>query len=84
MSDFTIPHLAVGQANVSATSVKQCVGIFAKQPVIGGLAGKCNRVGLGFGTIPPAIEDDENERFGTGHLKNLPWRHKRTEKHKAV
>jgi hypothetical protein len=65
VSDFAVTHLAVGQPDKRAAGVNQCVGIFAKQAIIGWLASKRDSVGIGFGAITPAVEDDKNERFRT-------------------
>ena len=53
--NFAVAHLSVGQADVRAASVNQRVRIFAKQAVIGRLAGKRDGIGLGFGAVSPAI-----------------------------
>ena len=45
--------------------MNESIGILAQQPVIGGLAGERDGVGFGFGAVSPAVEDDENEWFGT-------------------
>ncbi len=67
MADFAVAHLPIGQANVFAAGLNQGVGIIAQQAVIIRLAGQRNGIGLGFGAVSPAIEDDKNEWFGTGH-----------------
>jgi hypothetical protein len=51
--------------------VNESVGIFAQQAVVGRLSGERDGVGLGFGAITPAIEDDENEWFRTGQIQLL-------------
>ena len=68
MPDFAITHLAVRQSDVRAAGVNQSVGIVAQKAVIIRLAGQRDGVGFGFGAISPAVEDDEDERFGTGHF----------------
>ncbi len=68
MPDFAVAHLPLGQADERPAGVDQRVGIFAQQAVVGRLARQRDGVGLGFGAVSPAIEDDENERFGTRHL----------------
>ena len=67
MTNFAVPHLAVGESDVVAAGLNQGIGIFAQQPIVRGLAGQGNGVGLGFGAVSPAIEDDEHKWFGTGH-----------------
>src|SRR6266404_5783918 len=66
MSDFAVAHLIVGQADVLTTGVNQSVGILAQQAVVSWLASKCNGIGISFGSITPAVENGENEWFGTG------------------
>ena len=70
MADFAVAHLPFGQSDERAAGVNQRVGILAQQAVVGGLAGERDGVGLGFGAVSPAVEDDEDERFGTGHSKS--------------
>ncbi len=67
MADFAVPHLPLRQPNKRPAGMDERVRILAQQPVIRGLARKCNGIGLGFSSVSPAIEDYENERFGTGH-----------------
>src|SRR5258708_7328934 len=67
MADFAVPHLPLGQPDKGPAGMNQSVGILAQQPVIRRLAREGDGVGLGFGPVSPAVEDDENERFGTGH-----------------
>ena len=71
MADFTIAHLAFGQPDKRPAGVDQSIWILAQQPVIGRLARERNSVGLGFGAVSPAIEDDKDERFGTRHRSAL-------------
>ena len=66
VADFAVAHLPVGQADEVAAGVNERVGILAQQAVVGRLAGERDGVGLGFGAVSPAVEDDEDERFGTG------------------
>jgi hypothetical protein len=47
--------------------MNQRVGILTQQPIVSRLAGKGDGVGLGFGAVSPAVEDDENEWFRTRH-----------------
>ncbi len=67
VADLAVAHLAFGKADERAAGVDERVGIFAQQAVIGGLAGERDGVGFGFGAVSPAVEDDEDERFRTGH-----------------
>src|SRR5581483_5152019 len=68
MTDFTVAHLPVRQPHEFPAGVNQGVGIFAQQTVVSRLARQRNRVGVGFGAVSPAIEDDENQRFRTSHI----------------
>ena len=68
MADFAVAHLPVGQADEVAAGLNQRVGIFAQQPVVGGLAGQRDGIGLGLGAIAPAVENDQDKWFGTGHF----------------
>ena len=67
MADFAVAHLPFGQSDKRSAGVNQRVGIFAQQPVVGWLARQGDGVGFGFGAVSPAVENDENERFGTRH-----------------
>src|SRR5215470_13964026 len=69
MADLAITHLAVGQADIVSAGLDERVGILVQQAVVIGLASKRNGIGLGFGAVSPAIEDDEDERFGTDHVQ---------------
>jgi hypothetical protein len=40
------------------------VGILAQQPVINRLTSKRDGIGFNFCAVSPAVEDDENQRFG--------------------
>src|SRR6266852_1641626 len=65
VTDFAIAHLSVGQANIFAAGVNERVGILLQQAVVAGLACQRDGVGAGFSTVAPAVENDEDERFGT-------------------
>src|SRR5229473_3810904 len=67
MADFTVPHLPLGQPDKRPAGMNQSVGILAQQPVIRGLARERDGIGLGFGSVSPAVEDYKNERFRTRH-----------------
>src|SRR6267378_5705258 len=71
MTDFTVPHLPFRQPDKRPAGVDKRIGILAQQPVIRGLARKCDGVGLGLGSVSPAVENDENERFRTRHKRSL-------------
>ena len=75
MTDFAVTHLSVGQPNIRAAGLNQRIGVFTQQPVIHRLAGESDGVGFGLGAVSPAVEDDENERFGAAHFRNLPRGH---------
>ena len=63
--DFAVAHLAIGQTNVFAAGVNERVGIFAEQAVVGRLAGDGDGVCFCVWAVAPAIEDDQDERFGS-------------------
>ncbi len=58
VADFAVAHLTFGQSDVRTAGVNQGVGILAQQAVVGGLAGKRDGIGFGFGAVAPAVEDD--------------------------
>src|SRR2546425_13368149 len=49
------------------------VGIFAEQAIVGRLAGQRDGVGFSFGSIAPAVENDEDQWFGTRHLAAIGY-----------
>ena len=63
MADFAVAHLPIRQADVLAAGMNQGIRIFAEQAVVIGFAGQRDGISFGFGTVSPAIEDDEDERF---------------------
>src|SRR6266403_2402397 len=66
--DFTIAHLALGQADVRAGSVNQRIRKFLEQGVISRFARKGNGVAFGFSAESPAVEHSKNNWFRTfGH-----------------
>src|ERR1017187_3754746 len=67
VADFAVPHLAFWQPNKRPAGVNQRVGILAQQPVVCWLARECDGVAFGFGSVSPAVKNDEYERFGTRH-----------------
>src|SRR5580704_18932074 len=67
VAHLTVAHLTVGKSNVWAARLNQGVGILAQKAVVRGLAGERDGVGLGLGAIAPAVEDDQDEWFGTIH-----------------
>ena len=73
VADLAVPHLPLRQPHEWPAGVNQRVGILAQQPVIDRLAGQRNGVSFGFGSVSPAVENDENKWFGTRHvLRNAP------------
>src|SRR3981081_495527 len=60
MANLAIAHLIVRQTDVWTTGMNERIGILAEQTVVGGLAGESDSVGLGFGTITPAVKNDKN------------------------
>ncbi len=67
VAHLAVAHLTVGKSDVGAAGLNQGVGILAQKAVVGGLASERDGVGFGLGAIAPAVEDDEDEWFGTGH-----------------
>src|SRR5579863_9734941 len=65
MAHLTVPHLTVGKPDKRAAGLDERVGIVAQKAVVGRLAGECDGIGFGFGAVPPAVEDDKDERFGS-------------------
>lgn len=66
VANFAVAHLPIRQANVRAAGLNQRIRIFTQQAVVSRLACQCDGVSFGFGAIAPAVEDDEDEWFGTG------------------
>src|SRR6266568_7353819 len=60
VSDFAVTHLIVRQADILAAGMNQRIGILAQQAVVNRLAGKSDGIGFSFGTVAPAVEDDED------------------------
>src|SRR2546427_4599791 len=73
MSHFTVAHLTVGQPNVFPAGMDKRVGIFAEQAIVGRLAGQRDGVGFSFGSIAPAVENDEDQWVGTRHLAAIGY-----------
>src|ERR1035441_9607020 len=71
MGDFAVAHLPFRQSNEWPAGVNQRVRILAQQSVIGRLACQGDGVTLGFGAVSPAVENNEDERFRTGHKSAL-------------
>src|SRR6266550_846710 len=67
MSHFTVAHLPVGQAHIFPTGMDKRVGIFAEQAIVGRLLRHRDRVGFRLGSVTPAVKNNENQWFGTGH-----------------
>src|SRR5208282_504656 len=67
MSNFAVAHLPLGEANKWSAGMNQRVGILAQQAVVSRFARQGNGVSLGFGAVSPAVEDNEDEWFRTGH-----------------
>ena len=62
MSNFAVAHLSGWQADVTPAGVHECAGKIPQQHVVIRLARERDGVGLGFGAVSPAIEDDEHQR----------------------
>src|SRR5208337_515801 len=71
MADFAVAHLASGQAHVAPAGVNQSVGKFGQQAVVIRFARQRDGVRVGRRRIAPAIEDDQDERFGNVSHKLL-------------
>ena len=69
--DFTISHLPFRQTDKRTAGMNQGIGILAQQAIVGRLARQRDGIGFGFRAVPPAVEDDEDERFGAGHESKL-------------
>src|ERR1700676_4433243 len=67
MSNLAVAHLSLGQADEGSAGMNERVGIFAQQPVVSRLACERDGVSFCFGAITPAVEDDQDEWFRTGH-----------------
>src|SRR4030088_2782239 len=67
MADLAIAHLIVRQTDVWATGMNERIGILAEQTVVSGLTGESESVGRGFGALTPAVKNDQNEWFRSGH-----------------
>ena len=68
VADFAVAHLPRWQADVAPAGVDQRVGKLGEQAIVVGLARQRDGVGRRRRSIAPAIEDDEDERFGrSGH-----------------
>src|SRR5215813_4509512 len=65
MSDFAVTHLAIRQANIVATGMDQRIRIIPEQSIISRFPGQRDGIGFGPGTVAPAVQDDEDERFWT-------------------
>src|SRR5579884_451408 len=65
VSDFAVAHLTFGQSDERAASLNQRVRIFAQQAVVRRLTSEGDGIGVRFGAVTPAVEDDQNEWFGT-------------------
>src|ERR1700756_5406741 len=65
MPDFAVSHLSFWQAHERPTGVNEGVRILSQQTVVRRLSCKCDRVGVSFSSISPAVENDEYERFRT-------------------
>src|SRR6516162_633945 len=55
------------QTDERPAGMDEGIGIVPQKTIVNRLAGKGDRIGVDFGAVSPAIEDDENERFRTGH-----------------
>ena len=71
VADFAVAHLPFRQPNEWPAGVNQRVRILAQQPVIGRLARHGDGITLGLGAVSPAVENNEDERFRTGHNSAL-------------
>ncbi len=64
MADLGVAHLAVGQADEVLAGAEEGVGVLAEELVVGGFAGLCDGVAVGFGAVTPAVKDGKDYRFG--------------------
>src|SRR3982074_413227 len=51
VSYLAVAHLPFGKANIGTAGVDECVGIFAQQPIVCGLARKRDSVGFALGAV---------------------------------
>src|SRR4029077_6014670 len=65
VTNFAIAHLSFRQSHKWPAGMNQSVGILAEQTIVGRLARQGDGIRFGLGSIPPAVEDDEDERLGT-------------------
>src|SRR5437588_12484519 len=68
VANFAISHLSFRQSHERPASLNKRVGIFTQQAVINWFTGQRDRVGFSFGSITPAVEDDEDEWLWMSHL----------------
>ena len=64
VSDFAVTHLPLGQSDRGSARLNERIGIFTQETIIGRLVRYRNRVSLGFSAISPAVENDQDKRFG--------------------
>ena len=71
MPDLGIAHLIVGQARILPGCRQQAVCVVLQQRCVVGKLGERQRIGFGVVVDPPAIKNDERNRFGPGLGKRL-------------
>src|SRR5262249_6380403 len=59
MADLAVAHLPFGETDERAAGLNERVGIFTQQAVVSRLSRERDGVGIGFGSVTPAVEDDE-------------------------
>src|ERR1700693_304495 len=67
MPDLAVAHLSFRQADERSAGMNERVRILTEQAIVSRLARESDGIGLGLGAVSPAVEDDENEWFGTRH-----------------
>ena len=71
MANFAVAHLAVGEADEVVAGLDEGVGVLAEEAIVGGLAGEGDGVAEGFGTVAPAVENGEDDRWCGSHGVSL-------------
>src|SRR5664279_4835746 len=58
VANLAVSHLPLGQSHKRPAGMNERVGVFAEQSVVNWLARERDGVGLGFGSVSPAVEND--------------------------
>lgn len=63
VAHFAVAHLPLGQPHVASTGMDECVGKFLEQAIVIRLARLGNCVGLGWSSVAPSIQNNEDKSF---------------------